>query len=145
MKNHSVLAVPLLLWAGLAIGGNLIAAPAKFDVDVLSLGDLLRVGRAQFAWLGSAEIFFAVLTVVICLFITGWPRRAAAIAVFILALQQLGFQPILQDRTDMILTGQTPPETHLHLWFIGAEVAKVALLILGSVSLTCDTNISRHA
>ena len=54
-----------LLWAGLSLGGNLIAAPAKFQVSDLGLALALQVGRAQFTWLGYAEwVFLATLAVV---------------------------------------------------------------------------------
>ena len=48
-------AVPALVWAGVTIGGSLIAAPAKFGAPSLDLPTALEVGRAQFFWVGIAE------------------------------------------------------------------------------------------
>ena len=42
-----------LVWAGVAIGGSLIATPAKFQAPSLSMTTALEVGRAQFFWVGS--------------------------------------------------------------------------------------------
>lgn len=44
-----------LVWAGVSLGGNMVAATAKFQADMVSRADLLRVGQAQFGWLGYTE------------------------------------------------------------------------------------------
>ncbi|WP_299552593.1 hypothetical protein [uncultured Tateyamaria sp.] len=43
------------VWAGIVIGGSLIAASAKFQVTTLSTPQFLEVERAQFHWVGVAE------------------------------------------------------------------------------------------
>ena len=57
------------VWAGLSLGGNLIAAPAKFQVADLPLPIALQVGRAQFTWLGNAEWVLLVLLVTVSVFL----------------------------------------------------------------------------
>ena len=65
LKTHSALlnfaffhgfpvALPLL-WAGVSLGGNLVAAPAKFQVAALEMPVALQVGRAQFTWIAYIE------------------------------------------------------------------------------------------
>lgn len=125
----------LLLWAGLSLGGNLIAAPAKFQVDVVPLDDLLRIGRSQFAWLGVAEILFAIT-----LMGSGFIKRAclnwfSGVAILILFFQQIGLQPLLQARTDLILAGQPAPSSQLHLIFIATEIVKFASLVIAAMRL----------
>ena len=121
----------MLVWAGLALGGNIIAAPAKFQVDSLTQSQLLLVGRAQFAWLGSAELIFASATILLCGFAKGRLRMLGLIAVVLFGLQRFGLQPMLEARTDLILEGAPAPESTLHLVFIVLEIAKAALLALG--------------
>ncbi|WP_131726444.1 hypothetical protein [Cognatishimia activa] len=121
----------LLLWAGLALGGNLIAAPAKFQVQSLTLEDLLRVGRAQFSWLGYAEMALAAGAIVLSFLVKRmWYTLVAAVSLF--GVQQLVLQPMLEARTDLILAGLPNGGDHYHIWFVAAEVAKFVLLIVAA-------------
>ncbi len=130
--EYFILPVCLLLWAGVSLGGNMIAAPAKFQVEVLTLPELLQVGRAQFAWLGITEM--VLMTGVLISWITFGPRLgwAGLIAIALLIAQQAMLQPMLQDRTDLILSGKPAPPSHLHLVFIATELAKCVLLIVSA-------------
>lgn len=130
--KHILLPICLLLWAGLSLGGNIIAAPAKFQVEVLALPELLLVGRAQFAWLGIAELILMIG--VLGFWITVGPRLGCAgiFAISLLIVQQTALQPMLQDRTDLILSGQPAPSSHLHLVFIATEISKCVLLIVSA-------------
>ena len=116
------------LWAGIAIGGNMIAAPAKFQVSSLTTAELLLVGRAQFGWLGVVEIAFA--TGIAAMVIFRWHAASPALiaAIALLALQQGVLTPILQSRSDMMQTDVVPPESHVHLIFIAAELVKLTML-----------------
>lgn len=134
----------LLLWSGLALGGNMIAAPAKFQVDQMPLDDLLRIGRAQFAWLGVAELVFAASFIGLCLIKISRLSWLSIAALLLLTLQQVGLQPLLQSRTDLILTGQPAPSSHLHLTFITTEVAKLAFLVWAAIDLLRLPAIATH-
>ena len=123
----------MLIWAGLALGGNTIAASAKFQVDDLTLGQLLQVGRAQFAWLGIAEMVCAGLVVILAALATGRVRMWALAAVMLLGLQQFGLQPMLEARTTLIISGTPAPHSALHLVFILVEAAKTVLLLTGGI------------
>jgi len=125
----------MLVWAGLALGGNIIAAPAKFQVDSLTLSQLLLVGRAQFAWLGNAELVFASVTILLCVFTEGRMRILGLLAVALFGIQQIGLQPMLEARTDLIISGAPAPEGVLHLVFVALEIAKTGLLALGGTIL----------
>ena len=131
MKNYifiRVLVGVLLIWAGVSLGGNLIAAPAKFQVQSLSVGDLLRVGRAQFSWLGYTENAMAAM--VIALRFAALHLRYFVLAcVTTLAVQQLALQPMLEARSDLIIAGLPTQDSHLHIWFVVTEVIKFSLLI----------------
>lgn len=117
------------LWAGIAIGGNLIAAPAKFQVDSLTTAELLLVGRAQFGWLGMAEIAFAALIVALAALRWRSPSPALITAIALLGVQQAVLTPMLQARSDLMQTGSALPESHVHLVFMVAELVKVGLLL----------------
>lgn len=130
MKTHTSL---LLIWAGLAMGGNLIAAPAKFQVDALSTAELLQVGRAQFEWLGWAETGLALLVLLACALARHLPRWPVLAALAVFALQQGVLQPLLEARSDVIIGGGAATSSHLHIVFIAAEMLKIGLLLWASL------------
>ncbi|MEM8651244.1 MAG: hypothetical protein AAGF54_11990 [Pseudomonadota bacterium] len=117
-----------LLWAGLSLGGNLIAAPAKFQVSDLGLALALQVGRAQFTWLGYAEWVFLVV-----LLVSGVMVRLPVYAFYLMPVaiflfQQFWVMPRLNARSDMIIAGEMPVESNLHVVFIVLEILKFLAL-----------------
>lgn len=142
--NSKLLPATFFVWAGVSLAGNLIVAPAKFRVETLTTAELLQVGRAQFAWVGIAEIFLLLL----CVF--GWfqakrrPTWVFATIVLIFGMQQLILQPMLQGRSDLIIAGVDAGESHLHLIFIAAEVVKFLLLTIAGYRLI-PSEISRDS
>lgn len=130
MKGGRVLASAIaLIWAGLVIGGSLIAAPAKFSAPSLSLTTALEVGRAQFLAVGAGELIVCMLLVSALLVTrsTMWRLMAAPIVVF--AIQRLALMPALDARTVRIIAGENVGPSHLHVAFIVLEVVKVILLL----------------
>lgn len=58
-------AAPLAgVWAGVVIGGSLVAAPARFQAPSFTPDVALEVRRAQFAWLGVTEVILCVALLV---------------------------------------------------------------------------------
>lgn len=117
------------LWAGLVIGGSLIAAPAKFNAPTLTLPTALEVGREQFFWIGIGEglLCTVLIGVLIVTRSRTWALWAPPIAV--LMAQRLMIMPILDLRTVSIIAGQAVPPSNLHVLFIVLEVVKVVMLI----------------
>ncbi len=117
-----------LLWAGLSLGGNLIAAPAKFQVSDLGLALALQVGRAQFAWLGYAEWVFLVVLLVACVTVRLPVYAFYLIPVVLFLIQQFWVMPRLNARSDIIIAGEMPVESNLHVVFIVLEILKFLTL-----------------
>lgn len=116
------------LWAGVVVGGSLIAAPAKFQAVSLTREVGLDVGRAQFHWLGIAE-YVLVFAFVLCATLTKSVRTGAVVvAAGSLAVQRLLIMPSLDARTLQIIAGQTVPPSRLHLAYIAVELVKVGVL-----------------
>ena len=121
--------VVALVWAGVSLGGSLVAAPAKFQAPSLEMATALEVGRAQFFWVGITE---AILCGGIVASLLLWPTphwrwMAGPIAAF--ALQRLAVMPALDARTLEVIAGAPAGETHLHLVYIILEALKFLLLI----------------
>ncbi|KUP93409.1 hypothetical protein [Tritonibacter horizontis] len=132
-----VLPISVLVWAGVCLGGNLIAAPAKFTVPALDLGLALQVGRAQFHWLGYAEVALAALALFAAFVVRRDLCALLSLAVAVFALQRLGLMPLLAARTDAILAGAPRSAGSYHLLFVGLELLKTSLLlVVGYLGMT---------
>lgn len=121
-------ALPLAgVWAGVVLGGSLIAAPAKFQAPSLTREVALEVGRAQFAWLGIAELLLCA-ALLVAAFGTSWFRWALG-ATVVFGLQRLALMPILDARTVRIIAGEPVEPSMLHAVYVAFEVVKLAFLI----------------
>ncbi len=118
-----------LVWAGVSLGGNLIAAPAKFTVDALELPVALQVGRAQFHWIGYAEFVLAGMVSVAAYMSKSTKPKMFLAAVLAFAVQRTVLMPRLSERTDMIASGQLVSESNLHMFFICLELLKIVTLV----------------
>ncbi len=134
------LPVLVLVWAGVTIGGSLIAAPAKFGAPSLDLTTALEVGREQFFWVGVAEGAACAALIGALLF-----RAAGAVwwmwaPVAVFAVQRIVLMPLLDARTVRTIAGETMPESNLHMVFVVLEFVKVAALVAaGIVALRTDS------
>jgi len=136
IESRSLFRPIALLWAGAVIGGSLIAAPAKFQVEELTLSVALEVGRVQFTWLAIAELTLVGLAVFAHVFagnrrveLRRWPSALFAVAIAIFAVQQLALMPQLHARSLRIIAGESVPESRLHLVYVVVECIKVIVLL----------------
>jgi len=136
-ESRSLLGQIGLLWAGAVIGGSLIAAPAKFQVEELTMPVALLVGQSQFTWLAIAELILIGLASVNLVFANNrgeelrrWSSVLLGIAIVIFAVQQLVLMPQLHSRSLRIIAGETVKENWLHLVYVVVECLKVIVLLL---------------
>ena len=121
------------IWAGVSLGGNLIAAPAKFQAQTLSLPIALDVGRAQFHWVGVGELALCLLFLITLLFLfknfqLKWYLTLLPVVIF--AIQRLMIMPLLDARTLLVISGGSVDSSTLHLVFITLEILKFTTLVL---------------
>lgn len=119
----------LFTWAGGAIAGNMIAAPAKFQAPSLTLPVALEVGRAQFFWLGVAEAVCACALLLLLCAARRRPSLPLAAALSLFAVQRLWIMPVLDTRTLAIITGGQVAESSFHLVYVACEILKICCLI----------------
>jgi hypothetical protein len=158
-RNQAVLLSMLaLVWFGVLAGVSFLATPIKFVAPSLSLAVALDVGRQTFAALNLLELILAFVLLVITILqyrgvrslspTTGQSahqsvRRSRAPVIISLSLlvlvlsQTLWLLPVLDARVEMILQGNPPPASSLHLVYIGVDVIKLCLLgLLAGISLS---------
>lgn len=144
-RAATALPVVALVWAGVTIGGSMIAAPSKFQAASLTLAQTLEVGRAQFFWLGVAEsLLCAALIGVIALRPANARLRMGA-PILVFGIQWLIVMPFLDDRTVRRIAGEPVGESHLHLVFVVLDILKVVMLIaVGVAALRLTQDEAEH-
>lgn len=141
--RHTMIIALSFLWAGLSLGGNLIAAPAKFQVASLPVSTLLQIGQAQFNWLGTSQWVFVVLIVLLVIVSGRSLFLILSIPVMIFMVQEWLLMPALDTRTVKVIAGQMiSANPLLHFGFVGAEIIKCLSLIFGSLILL-HKNVAR--
>lgn len=125
------LTVLSLVWLGLLLGVSFLATPVKFLAPSLTLPVALDVGRYTFAWLSRVELVLgvAILSAAIAQNPKAWATWVAGLLLAIVAGQFFWLLPLLDARVEIILQGDVPPPSSLHVAYIFAEVAKLAALL----------------
>ena len=130
-----MLPVLALVWAGVTIGGSLIAAPAKFGAPSIDVATALAVGREQFFWIWIAEGALCAALIGALVFRAVAARWWMWPPVAVFALQQLVLVPLLDARTVRTIAGESVPESNLHLvcpcsnsWKVAARRRRIAAL-----------------
>ena len=119
-----------LIWAGVCLAGNLVAAPAKFQVKHLDRATALRVGRAQFQWVGYVEWGLLGLIILGMGQYEGRMFLFMSLPMFLFACQKIVLTPRLQAHTNRVLEDEDTPRSTLHRVFIICEVIKFMALLL---------------
>ncbi|MHA6688126.1 hypothetical protein [Mesorhizobium sp. A556] len=122
--------VVAMLWIGLLLGVSFLATPAKFLAPSLSLAVALDVGRQTFGVFNKVEWALAIL--LLALVVSGpraWLSLAVAVVVAaMVVVETIWLLPVLDQRVGLIITGQQPPESSLHVVYIALQIVKLAVL-----------------
>lgn len=135
------IAIPFI-WFGAVAAISFMETPLKFTAPDITLPLGLGIGRVVFQALNRAEIVMAVLMIFAIYYRR--PKTKSPLALFgtvllLLILQTVWLLPVLGIRTDMILNGQTPPPSSLHLVYIVFEAVKLVLLFAtGSLAVKAN-------
>lgn len=119
-----------LIWTGLSLGVAFLATPAKFLAPSLSLPAALDVGRHTFRVCNRVELALCVMLIVLAV----WAARrdrwmlAFALPVALVLLQTAWLIPSLDARVGLVLQGQNPPPSSLHLVYVVIEACKTLWL-----------------
>jgi hypothetical protein len=118
-------------WLGMVLAISFLEAPLKFRAPGVTIPVGLGIGRLVFRALNVVE---AVLALAIIAAVAAGSASAAvtglaAAAAALLAVQVAVIRPRLSRRTALVLTGADLPRSRAHLFYIAAEVVKVAVLI----------------
>lgn len=126
-------------WLGMVVAISLLETPLKFRAPGITVPLGLGIGRLVFRALNTAELVLAaVLTVSLIVGRGTGSAYAVLVALWVLLLGQVvGLRPRLDRRALLIVEGQSPPPSRLHLLYIALEAVKVVLLpVLGILLLS---------
>ncbi|MEU6282805.1 hypothetical protein [Streptomyces sp. NPDC047028] len=128
----------VFVWLGMVLAISFLEAPLKFRAPGVTIPVGLGIGRLVFRALNAVEAVLAA--VVIAAVAVGGSAASGVIALTaaaaVLLLGQLAVvRPRLNRRSDRVLAGEELPRSRSHLWYVGFEAAKVAVLIALGVSL----------
>jgi hypothetical protein len=129
--------VVAMLWIGLLLGVSFLATPAKFLAPSLSLAVALDVGRQTFGVFSKVEWALAIL--LLALVLAGrekWLSMSGAVlAAAFVVIETFWLLPVLDQRVGLIIAGQQPPESNLHVFYIVLQIVKLAVLcVLAAVA-----------
>jgi len=130
------IAVPFV-WFGLVLGISFIEAPLKFQAPNVTIPLGLGIGRLVFFALNKIEIILAILMLIS--FVKAKPKNKIAAAAFrtvvaLLLLETVWLLPFLDARAALIISGETAPQSNLHLIYIVFDALKLVLLVvLGTI------------
>jgi hypothetical protein len=130
--REATFVVVVAIWLGMLVGVSFLATSAKFLAPSLTLPVALDVGRHTFAVFNQVEWAFAAISLLI--FVIGaraWTIGAAlAVTVALLLAETVWLLPVLDARVGMIIAGQQPPPSQLHILFITFEAIRVVALLI---------------
>ncbi|MDQ1006108.1 hypothetical protein QFZ82_000593 [Streptomyces sp. V4I23] len=136
--SAAVAAAVVFVWLGMVLAISFLEAPLKFRAPGVDVRIGLGIGRLVFRALNRVEAVLAV--VVIAAVAVGDPPAAVgvltAVATALLVIQLVGVRPVLNRRSDRVLSGEDVPRSRAHLLYVVYEVAKaLTLLALGTTTL----------
>lgn len=136
--NNPVAVCSALVWLGFVCAISFMEAWLKFTAPGITLALGLGIGRIVFHALNLMEWLFALSilgSIMYSYFIGANTQRQTMPYFFALALGILLFQsfwllPVLDERAELIIRGNTVPPANYHMLYVALEVLKALTLIV---------------
>lgn len=137
--KYPVALISAFLWIGFVCAISFMEAWLKFRAPGITIPLGLGIGRIVFGVLNKIEWVFAIAIIVNVLFEKaqiGLPTIILlAIPILILIAQSFWMLPALDTRAGIYLSGETPPPSSLHIYFVLMELVKVASVLIFGLSI----------
>lgn len=139
LTKFPVAVISTFLWIGFVCAISFLEAWLKFRAPGITIPLGLGIGRLVFAALNKIEWVFAIAVIVNLLLVKGNNLTMSSILYFIplvlLAIQSFWLLPVLDARAEIYLSGETPPPSTLHFYYVGMELIKVGCLLAFGIGL----------
>ena len=127
------------LWIGFVCAISFLEAWLKFKAPGITIPLGLGIGRLVFGALNTIEWFFAIAILLNMLHAKNSSISASLtwylVPAILLVIQSAWLLPALDARAQVYLSGETPPASMLHFYYVGMEVVKVGCLITFGIDL----------
>lgn len=131
--------IAAFVWVGFVCAISFMEAWLKFRAPGITLPIGLGIGRLVFGVLNKVEWVLAIAIFINILLanqqVLSMENLFFALVVLILLLQSFYLLPQLDQRAEIIIQGQNPGSSNLHIIFIAAEVVKVTALTAFGIKL----------
>lgn len=137
MKNAITIGVIAItfIWAGMVCGISFLEAPLKFQAPGITLELGLGIGKIVFGALTKIEMAFSLFLIALLSLnqskMSTW--MLFMLPILIVVIDNALLMPILNERTEMIISGITPPASSTHWWYIALELLKLISLLIGGI------------
>lgn len=152
MAARSLVLIVPAVWLGLLMGISLIEAPLKFTAPGITIPLGLGIGRRVFLAMNIVEVVLVITLLIALVKSLGappWGRGLRVgtgriwllglVATAVLALKTLVIRPVLNQRTDAVLAGESAGGSTTHYLYIAADglliLTLIALLIIAALHL----------
>lgn len=139
ITKFPVAMISTFLWIGFVCAISFMEAWLKFRAPGITIPLGLGIGRLVFAALNKIEWVFALAIIINLLLSKGNNFSFGSILYFIplllLVLQSVWLLPVLDARAEIYLSGEIPPASTLHFYYVGMELIKVGCLLAFGISL----------
>jgi hypothetical protein len=130
------------LWVGFVCAISFMESWLKFKAPGVDLPIGLGIGRLVFSTLNKVEWFFAIV-IAFSFFISKnnlftIQNLAFFLPLLALILQTFWFLPILDQRAQLLIRGESLQPSNIHFYYIVLEILKVGSLIIFSIKLFRD-------
>jgi hypothetical protein len=129
-------AVPFT-WLGMVLAISSVETPLKFRAPGITVPLGLGIGRLVFRALAVAELALAVALVLVngSVMVGAATWTLTALLWAVLAVQAGVLRPRLDQRARLVVAGESPPRSRLHLAYVALDGIKVVLLSIVGVVL----------
>ncbi len=135
--NHSIVIIAVFVWIGFVCSISFMEAWLKFRPMNVTLPIGLSIGRLIFDALNKMEWIFAFIIIAHILLsknrTTLFHLIFLAIPIVLLILQTFLLLPALNERVEMILSGNEVSSSFLHFYYLTMELIKVVSLFVFGV------------
>jgi hypothetical protein len=130
IRFHRLLVCISLIWLGMILGISFLEATLKFMAPSVTPEIGLDIGRRVFGVFNTVQCAMALAMAILVVMVRQKDRLVIHLGVIwsSLALQTFWLLPILNDRVEQIIQGQTPTLSPVHSIYIILEIAKAAAL-----------------
>lgn len=137
--KYSLAISSVYLWIGFVCAISFMEAWLKFRAPGVTMSIGLSIGRLVFNALNKAEWVFGI-AIIINLLILKEPVFIQAnftffLPLFLLIIQTVFLLPALDARAELYIRQEPMSPSNLHVYYVGAEVIKVASLFIFSIKL----------